>query len=501
MAPKFMAFRILFALTAVAISVGFAQVPSGKPNPTSSCNAIVSSLAEQADIASSIALPRVFAPQVLFGIGSALDGCSFESAMSPMLRAFEGARTLNVDAIASGGSDPKSSADKTLEADVRESRRKTLAAVISWLVSGADKQKRPDLIGVARDLAGQIFYKEKVIGRQEAFGPILNALLRKHDDDAVKRLLAEIEGADGLSPTTMLLAVMQSSPGEELKTTVLQRGYAAVEAGQCGLPSELRLIEKLSELQGRSQTANALRNCIRHRKSIEGPTPEDLIATQKAVELLLRLAPETASSYPRSELQPSPPVHAESIDPLPRAYEDIQILAEDSSAAVAMRVAQIPDPRTRQALLTSAQSALIAADKTDAAARVAAVISSTPLSDGSDQHPMELVMRARSTTTGDGLRAQVSHALSSAEKILAAENKAFSAAPNERERIRLYKESSEEAVGAYLYAAENALDLAYESAQRIGGPRRAEVLTMILTVACEKHAVGCEGGSLSKSER
>ena len=299
----------------------------------------------------------------------------------------------------------------------------------------------------------------------------------------------------------MLLAVLQSGPSEELKTAALQRGYAAVEAGQCGLPSDLRLIEKLSELQGPSQAANVLRTCIHHRKNIVGPKSEDLIATQKAVELLLRLAPEAASEYPRSAMQPSPPDHAASSDPLPRAYEDIQILAEDSSAAVAMRVAQILDPQTRQALLTSAQSALLAAGKTEAAARVAAVIASTPMINASDQHPLELIMRARSTTTGDGLRAQVSHALSSAEKILAAESKAFNDAPNEREQIRLYTESSQEAVTAYLYAAENAFDLAYESAQRIGGPRRADVLSMILSVACEKHADECAGVSSANSKR
>lgn len=481
----------LFWFLAVVAPAAYAQVASTKPDPNNNCGAVVSSLAEQAEIATSTALPRGFVPWTLYEIGYALAGCSFQSAKNRMLSAFEAARTLNIDAIAPAGTNAKSNAEGTLESDVRESQRRTLVAVIGWLVSSADKQKRPELLAEARALAAQINFREKAIARQEAFEPILNALLAKHDNDATLELLSEIEAGDGASPTGMLLRILQADTDEELKSNVLQRGNAAVENGQCGAPSDLQLISKLSELQGPTQIAKALRECIRHRKNAESPTATDLVATQRAEELLLRVAPETASERPATPSRAIPSAPANSGDLLPQAYEDIQKLAEESSAAVAMRVAQIPDPQTRQALLTSAQSALAAAGRTEAAARVAAIISSMPASDGSDQRPVELIMKARSTTTGDALRVQVSHALASAEKILAAESKAFSSAPNERERVRLYTEFSDNAVVAYLYAAESAFDLALESAQRVVGPKRAEVLAMILTVACENRPVRC----------
>ena len=481
-----MTLRSLAAITALSMSAGLAQVPLRKANSSDSCDAVVSSLAEQADLASSVALPNVFVPSVLLGIGSALDGCSFESAKSFMLRAFDGARASSDGAVASGGTDGKRPTGEDLESAIQSSRRATLVSVISWLVDSAEKRKRPELVGVARELAGQIAYRENVIGRQEAFGPVLNALLQKHDNDAVQELLSEIEAADGASPTAMLLAVLESGGSDELKTSVLRRGYAAVEAGQCGLPADLRFIQKLSEVRGRTQAAKVLRDCLSQRKNIKSPTREDEVATKAAVDLLLRLAPELASEYPASTTKPPPPA-VNSPDDLSRMYEDIQALAEDSSAAVALRVAQIQDPQTRQALLTSAQSTLVAAGKMDAAARVAAVIASMPLTDNSDQHPLELLLRARSTTTGDGLRAQVSHALAMAEKLLSAENKEYAAAPNERDRIRLYSQFKDEAVVTFLYAAENAFDLAFESAQRVIGPRRAEVITMLLTAVCEKH--------------
>jgi len=347
-----------------------------------------SSLTEQASYAISDT-PSAVRPANRLALGQALENCSFDSAKTFVLQAFEEALTL-----------PKPG-DKD-----------TLLRVISFLSSG-----KPEHISLAQELAERIDYKTVAVRRQQVYKPILDALIARQNDSAIRQLLIQVEAADHAYPLTLARAAARGTQNADLASEITQAARKAIEAGQ--------------------------------RDPAEKPA--------------------------------GPPPKSEEDDPLSRAFEDVQEAAEKGSGAVAVTALSIKDPREREGVLTSALAALKRAGKTSAAEAVSAVLSSLPPREGFDQHPAEMIL-----SSPDNLR----RALAVADTILASEDKRYQAAGSDSERLKIYQSADQEPFAAYQIAAGLDFDFTAESALRVLGVHRAEVLTTVLERACRTHSPG-----------
>ena len=465
------------------------QAKVGEPKKLESQNndAVVTDLIKRASASVSTSSPRAVAPGVLLGIGQAVDGCSSSTALDFIMRAFEGARALRDESPKDEGSERGLKTDESLNREIRATKRRTFVGVVAWLSSSSNRLGRPDLLALAQDLAGQIDYGTGIVKRQEVYGPIFSVLIGKKDYQAIRQLLSQVEKGDGVFPYRLAREVVQADRNSELTAEVVQSGYRALAAGQGASEGDLRFAEATLDMVPRAVVVEALKRFVRYKRNEDLHDQATQALIRKAVQILLRLAPQLASEY---AMEPQPaekqPSKKQEDDPLVLAYEKLLVVAEESSSAVAQVIMSVQDPRAQQALLTSSIASLRRQGKYEAADRVAEILATIAPQASLQQHPAEFLTRARSSATGEELGASIRQALSIAESVLAEDSKRYEASVNEVERLRVYKTSSQESVATYVFASENALDLAAESASRIFGPQQADVIIGVLATACEK---------------
>ena len=175
----------------------------------------------------------------------------------------------------------------------------------------------------------------------------------------------------------------------------------------------------------RAVVVEALKRFVRYKRNEDLHDQATQALIRKAVQILLRLAPQLASEY-ALEPQPAekqPSKKQEKDDPLVLAYEKLLVVAEESSSAVAQVIMSVQDPRAQQALLTSSIASLRRQGKNEAADRVAEILATIAPQASLQQHPAEFLTRARASATGEELGASIRQALSIAESVLAEDNK------------------------------------------------------------------------------
>ena len=457
-------------------------------SPKCESNPIVSRLLEQSSTAIS-SVPSSAAPERLLDIGSAVENCSLERSQAFVLRAFDAALALPC-----GTCKPSPNSSAAIPADsqgkrFREVKRRTALQVIELLCSWSDKHQRPEFLTSAIDLSDKT--DPQIVGRSKLYLFAIKRLLARHEEDRIRELLFRAENADGAFPFELGLVTIRAA-SDDFQKEILGRVFLAVSAGQPRSEPDMRVIEEMANMVPLSVASDALKKCIRTKKTEQPADAANLAVIRRATRLLMRLDPQVSSEYRLLDVadddELAPPKKTASEDPMVRAYEDIQALAEQSSSAVAERVMAIQDQRSRQAMLTSCISALRAAGKNEAADRVAEVLSSLLPTGSRESHPADDLLRDTATMTGPAAVASLQRSLDMAERILAEEDGRYQAARSESERADIYDRGSQEAIAVYSLAAESSFDLAMDSASRVKGPRQAEVLTTLLAHSCEKPA-------------